>query len=185
MDSYFYRTSLRQIYNCTEPDIPEGTPFSWVFYAAELAIIEIPAYADVPVCPGLERIKGKLEALLASSHKYPPARALAAEALEESQLEWPALAARMERLLTHYFESQATTGFRLLKCLEDQGDSLENCGYGGVGQYYWVLASVGEKLTWASDHDYQIYWALIGEFEVPDGCDVSGAPDTFFPGAKI
>ncbi|MBS2033872.1 hypothetical protein JST97_02740 [bacterium] len=170
MDSYFYRTSLRRIYNCTEPAIPEGTPFSWVFYAAELAIIEIPADADVPHCPGLERIEGKLEALLASSHKYPPARALAAEALEESQLEWPALAARMERLLTHYFKGQAASGFRLLKCLEDQGDSLEMGGYGGVGHYYWVLASDGEKLTWVSDHLYGVHRAPIAEFEVPEGC---------------
>lgn len=121
MDSYYYRTSLRRIYNCTEPDIPEGTPFSWVFYAADLAILEIPADADVPVCPGLQRIEGRLEALLASSHEYPPARALAAEALEESQLEWPALAARMEQLITHYFEAQATSGFRLLKCPSGPG----------------------------------------------------------------
>ena len=86
MDSYFYRTSLRRIASCTEPDLPEGTPFWWAFYAADLAIIEIPVNVDLPDCPGLERIEGKLEALLASSHKYPPARALAAEALEESQL---------------------------------------------------------------------------------------------------
>ena len=46
-----------------------------------------------------------------SSHKYPPARALAAEALRDSELEWPALSARMERLLTHYLEGQATLGF--------------------------------------------------------------------------
>ncbi|MFN8613917.1 MAG: hypothetical protein U0931_40665 [Vulcanimicrobiota bacterium] len=135
-----------------------------------LAIIEIPVDADVPACPGLERIEGKLEALLASSHKYPPARALAAEALEGSKLEWPALADRMEQLLTHYFESQATSGSRLLKCLEDQGDSLEMCGYGGVGHYYWVLASDGEKLTWVSDHDYMVHRAPIAEFEVPEGC---------------
>jgi hypothetical protein len=175
MDSYFYRTSLRRIYNCTEPDIPEGTPFSWAFYAAELALIEIPVHVDVPAYPGFERIQGKLEALLASSHKYPPARALAAEALEGSQLEWPALADRMEQLLTHYFESQATSGSRLLKCLEDQGDSLEMCGYGGVGHYYWVLASDGEELTWVSDHDYMVHRAPIAEFEVPAGCELPSA----------
>lgn len=124
----------------------------------------------MPAYPGLERIESKLEALLASSHKHPPARALAAEALEESALEWLALADRMAQLLTHYFEGQATSGFRLLKCLEDQGDSLEMCGYGGVGHYYQVLASDGEELTWVSDHDYLVHRALIGEFEIPEGC---------------
>ena len=170
MDSYFYRTSLRRIYNCTEPDIPEGTPFSWVCYAANLAIIEIPANESLTA--ELEMVKGKLGALLASSHKYPPARALAAEALEGSELEWPALAERMEGLLTFYFEDQATSGFRLLRCLQDQGDSLEMCGYGGVGHYYWVLASDGEKLTWVSDHDYLVHRAPIEEFEIPPGCDL-------------
>ena len=175
MDSYFYRTSLRRIYNCTEPDIPQDTPFSWVFYAAELAIIEIPAFADVSIVPGLERIQGNLEALLASSCKYPPALALVAEALEQSQLEWPALAARMERLLTHYFEGQATSGFRLLRCLKDQGDSLEMGGYGGVGHFYWALAVADGRIAWASDVDFFIHWAPIEEFGVPPDCVIPEA----------
>lgn len=179
MDSHFYRTSLRRIYNCTEPDIPEGTSFSWAFYAADLAIIESPAH--LPVSASIQRIEGRLEALLASSHKYPPARALTAETLDGSELEWPLLAARMQQLLTQYFEGQATAGFRLLRCLEDQGDSLDMCGYGGVGHYYWVLANDGEKLTWVSDHDYLVHRAPVSEFEVPDGCNlptrIPPAPD--------
>jgi hypothetical protein len=110
--------------------------------------------------------------LLASSHKYPPARALTAETLDGSELEWTLLAARMEQRLTQYFEGQATSGFRLLRCLEDQGDSLEMCGYGGVGHYYWVLANDGEKLTWVSDHDYLVHRAPMSDFEVPDGCNL-------------
>jgi len=43
-------------------------------------------------------------------------------------------------------------------------------GYGGVGHYYWVLASDGEKVTWLSDHDYGVHLAPIAEFEVPAGC---------------
>lgn len=62
---YFYRTPLRRIYNCAEPDIPEGTPVWWVFYAADIAIIETPA--ALSVCASIQRIEAKLEALLASS----------------------------------------------------------------------------------------------------------------------
>jgi hypothetical protein len=48
----------------------------------------------------------------------------------------------VQRKIIAIRSSLATSGFRLLRCLEDQGDSPEMGGYGGVGHYYWILATV-------------------------------------------
>ncbi|MBX3167594.1 MAG: hypothetical protein KF760_09285 [Candidatus Eremiobacteraeota bacterium] len=54
-----------------------------------------------------------------------------------------------------------------MKCLKDQGDSLEMGGYGGVGRYYWALAAANGRIAWASDEDYFIHWAPLEEFDLP------------------
>lgn len=81
----------------------------------------------------------------------------------------------MEQLLTGYFTGQGNSGFRLLRCLKDQGDTLERCGYGGVGHYYWALAADEGSITWVSDVDYLIHWAPLEEFDLPSDCKLPTA----------
>lgn len=165
METLFYVTPVRHIYDAAEPDLPEEIPISWVHYAANFAIVETPL--ELPASLNAQRIRGNLESLLASSRVYPPARSLAVIPVEDSPLPWPQFAERLEQLLTHYLAMQPTSGFRLLRCLKDQGDSLEMGGHGGVGHFYWVLASNAEQVTWVSNHDFLIYSASVHDFEIP------------------
>lgn len=162
--SMFYRTPLQHLYDTTAPDLPEEIPISWVHYAADFAIVE--TTIELPPHLNAERIVGNLEALLDSSRVYPPARALAVRSLEDSGLDWRQFTERLGKLLTSHLESQPTSKFRLLRCLKDQGDSLEMGGHGGAGHFYWVLAANQEQLTWVSSHNYLIYSAPKSEFEM-------------------
>ncbi|MCW5868909.1 MAG: hypothetical protein KIS61_16720 [Candidatus Eremiobacteraeota bacterium] len=149
----------------------DEVPISWTLYAANFVIIETSVW--LPEAEGVVNITGDLESLLASTVAYPPARALACRGLEDSDLSWPEFAQQLEEGLRNYIESQATSGFRLLRCLKDQGASLDMGGYGGVGRYYWALAANEETVDWVSDHTYEVFWSHIGEFEVPAGCVLS------------
>ena len=143
------------------PDIPASV----IVYAADFVVIATSTW--LPEVEGIEKIRGDLEALLASTVCYPPARALAIRGLEDTDLPWLEFADQFEQRLKKYLTTQPTSGFQLLRCLQNQGDSLEMGGYGGAGHYYWVLAANEETVDWVSDQTYEVHWAHIGEFEVP------------------
>ena len=93
----FYRTPItRSPEQGTRPDTPD-IPIWWTLYAADFVLIESPVW--LPEVEGIEKIRGDLEAMLASTVVYPPARALASRGLEDSGLPWPEFADELERRL--------------------------------------------------------------------------------------
>lgn len=165
---FYYRSSLKTSHNVTEPDVLEDTYFCWIHYAASFAIIE--TWEPPAAQPTLTRITGNLAALLESTIAYPPARALAARELEISDLPWPEFASKLEQLLIAHLKDQSTSGFCLLRCLVDQGDSLEMGGYGGAGHFYWALTATDGFVSWVSANDYEVRWSRVEEFELSAQC---------------
>jgi len=164
----FYRTPIiRSPEQGTRPDTPD-IPIRWTLYAAGFVLIESSAW--LPEVEGIEKIRGDLAAMLGSTAAYPPARALASRGLEDSDLSWPAFADELERRLRRHLTDQAKSGYRLLRCLKNQGASMEMGGYGGIGHYYWALAIDDGKVYWVSDGHYEVFWSPIEEFDIPAGC---------------
>lgn len=167
----FYVTPVLHPYeDCTSPDLPEELPISWAHCADTFAIVETPV--ELPPHLDVQRIRGNLEMMLESTRVYPPARALAFSGLDNSPLAWAPFAERLTKLLTYYLENQPISGFQFLRCLKDQGDSLEMDGYGGAGHFYWILAAHHDQVTWVSDYDYMIRSSPVNEFELRSGANL-------------
>lgn len=164
---FYYRSSLKTSHNLTEPDLLEDTYFCWIHYAADFAIIE--TWEPAATHPGLMRITGKLAALLESTIAYPPARALAARELDNSDLPWPEFAAKFEQLLSAHLRDQPSSGFSLVRCLKDQGDLG---AHGGAAHFYWAITATDGFISWVTAHGYEIAWSLIEEFELPANCSL-------------
>ncbi len=152
----FYRTDVRMVDNCREPALPDDVGLLVVVYGCDFAIVESDSLgSDLPV--GVESITNCLEKLLHSSFDYPPARALAMEACEGADLDYPAMCQRLAQSLEDRFHSQPSDGFRFLRAAGEQ------LGYLTRGRYYWVLGYRNDNVKWVSS-DYQIYTDHCSEF---------------------
>ncbi len=146
----FYRTDIRRTGDRAEPALPPDTGFTAVIYGSDYVIVET-SWLGFDPPPGVDPVPEKLEQLLSSGQAYPPALALAMEACEDTNVDYPALCEHLHDELTKRLEAQATDGFRLLCAVVDES------GYMTQGKYYWVLGYFGTKVYWVSYGDYQIY----------------------------
>lgn len=161
MQTMFYRTDLRVLDDCTEPALPEDIGFLIVVYGHDYAIMETESLgSNLP--QGVDPLPKCLARLLYSGRDYPPARALAMEACEDSEIDYSEMCGRLSRSLQEWFQSQPDDGFRFLRASGDQ------VGYMNRGQFYWVLGYVDDCVYWVSS-DYQIYPDHCSEFGLTEG----------------
>ena len=152
----FYRANVGETDDCRSPAIPDDLGFLVVVYGSDFVIFET-GYLEGELPAGVEKIHPELNRLLASGEAYPPARALAMEYCENSELDYYSLCERLKDLLLERCAGQFSDGFRFLQATGD------HVGYMNRSQFYWVLGYLGERVYWVSS-DYQIYCSPCSNF---------------------
>ena len=136
--------------------------------------------ADAPEPAGLKAVSEELALLLEAGMMYPPAIAIARDAVgwfgevkEESEAE---AAARFTNALRDEIENQRNRPFFLAKSLV-----WHYTAYVQPGDYCWILRydPSQEEALWYVSHDYFAYTCSVEEFEVDVAylCERFGLPE--------
>lgn len=149
-----------------EPALPDDVSFVMLAEpgrtseGAEFALFECDLPEEFEESGSVNEVPDELSELLDSAKDYPPALALARDALKCNQsCSETEFANKLADQLIKYFQEQVDAPFFMAKARSTE------VGYRHAGGYYWIVGCEGEMVRWVS-RDYHVYRDPVGEFEL-------------------